>query len=290
VAPMAELVSTNILDDDGQHTEMYRRAADLIGAADGLLIAAGAGMGVDSGLPDFRGPAGFWAAYPALGRARLQFSDIANMGAFTDDPVLAWGFYGHRLQLYRSTAPHAGYGLLDSIGKLPERGAFVFTSNVDGAFYKSGFPSDRVAECHGSIHHLQCLENCSDAIWSANDFIPEVDQEECRLLNALPLCPQCGAVARPNILMFSDWLWLAHRTELQQERLYNWLEKIERLAVIEIGAGTAIPTVRRFAKSLGRGVIRINPLPDGGASPGDIFLKTTALKGIQGIARELPGN
>lgn len=34
--------------------------------ADGLLITAGAGMGVDSGLPDFRGRDGFWCAYPAL--------------------------------------------------------------------------------------------------------------------------------------------------------------------------------------------------------------------------------
>jgi len=29
----------------------------------GLVIAAGAGMGVDSGLPDFRGPEGFWRTY-----------------------------------------------------------------------------------------------------------------------------------------------------------------------------------------------------------------------------------
>ena len=35
---------------------MFARAADLISQADGLIIGAGAGMGVDSGLPDFRGP------------------------------------------------------------------------------------------------------------------------------------------------------------------------------------------------------------------------------------------
>ena len=45
----------------------YRRCAELIGQADGLLITAGAGMGIDSGLPDFRGPGGFWRVYPALG-------------------------------------------------------------------------------------------------------------------------------------------------------------------------------------------------------------------------------
>ena len=68
------------------------RAAGWLRAADGLLITAGAGIGIDSGLPDFRGPGGFWAAYPALGRARIEFTEIANPAAFTRDPRLAWGF------------------------------------------------------------------------------------------------------------------------------------------------------------------------------------------------------
>jgi NAD-dependent SIR2 family protein deacetylase len=72
----------------------YQRCAELISEADGLLITAGAGIGIDSGLPDFRGPQGFWGAYPALGRARLAFEQIANPAAFKARPRLAWGFYG----------------------------------------------------------------------------------------------------------------------------------------------------------------------------------------------------
>lgn len=47
-------------------------AASLIEQADALIVAAGAGMGVDSGLPDFRGAEGFWQAYPALREAQSQ--------------------------------------------------------------------------------------------------------------------------------------------------------------------------------------------------------------------------
>jgi hypothetical protein len=36
-----------------------QHAADLISQADALVIAVGAGIGVDSGLPDFRGKTGF---------------------------------------------------------------------------------------------------------------------------------------------------------------------------------------------------------------------------------------
>ena len=94
----------------------YRCCAELIEQADGLLITAGAGMGVDSGLPDFRGAQGFWRAYPALGRARIAFERIASPAAFESDPGLAWGFYGHRLNLYRATVPHDGFHLLRRIG------------------------------------------------------------------------------------------------------------------------------------------------------------------------------
>lgn len=36
-----------------------KQFAEHLKQADGLLITAGAGMGVDSGLPDFRGDQGF---------------------------------------------------------------------------------------------------------------------------------------------------------------------------------------------------------------------------------------
>ena len=237
----------------------YRHCAELITQADGLLVTAGAGMGVDSGLPDFRGPQGFWRAYPALGRAHIAFERIANPAAFESDPRLAWGFYGHRLNLYRATVPQDGFNILRRLGERLSEGAFVFTSNVDGHFARAGFDEERIAECHGSIHHLQCLEGCSGAIWPADDFHPQIDEEHCRLTSDFPRCPHCGGMARPNILMFGDWGWLEARSEAQHRRLQNWLRKVERLLVIEIGAGTNIPTVRLMSESVGGRLIRINP-------------------------------
>ncbi len=38
--------------------DKLRAAVEYLRQADGLLITAGAGMGVDSGLPDFRGKEG----------------------------------------------------------------------------------------------------------------------------------------------------------------------------------------------------------------------------------------
>src|SRR4051794_34794966 len=131
--------------------------------ADALLIAAGAGMGVDSGLPDFRGPEGFWRAYPAFEKLGLRFEQIANPRWFADDPHLAWGFYGHRLNLYRAMPPHKGFETLLRWAR--RKGEyFVFTSNVDGHFQRAGFPDQRIIECHGSIQHVQCAQPCCDEI------------------------------------------------------------------------------------------------------------------------------
>ncbi|CAN7344064.1 SIR2 family NAD-dependent protein deacylase [Massilia sp. LjRoot122] len=239
--------------------EAIEEAAALLEHADGLLVAAGAGMGVDSGLPDFRGTTGFWRAYPALGRRGLAFHEMACPESFDQDPRLAWGFYGHRLALYRATTPHAGFGILRAFAARMGGGGFVFTSNVDGQFQRAGFDPGTVVECHGSIHHLQCTRPCCDTVWPADGVDPVVDQDACKLSSALPLCPRCGALARPNILMFNDGAWLAQRSEAQMARLARWRAGISRLAVIELGAGVDIPSVRRMAESQGEALIRINP-------------------------------
>jgi NAD-dependent SIR2 family protein deacetylase len=264
------------------HDETLARAAALIAAADGLLICAGAGMGIDSGLPDFRGSQGFWRAYPALGEAGMRFEEIANPTAFRNDPELAWGFYGHRLALYRATQPHVGFAVLRRWAHRMEYGAFVFTSNVDGQFQRAGFTEEQIAECHGSLHWLQCIEPCNRAIWSAQDFAPRIDAERCRLLGQMPACPYCGGLARPNVLMFDDWYWLAQRSGAQQKRLALWREDVERLVVLELGAGTRIPTVRHLAQAAGGRLIRINP-DEAQAGNAGVSLPLGAREALQAI-------
>lgn len=265
-----------------------QKATEAINGADGMLITAGAGMGVDSGLPDFRGPEGFWAAYPALRQSGIDFYSIASPSTFRSDPELAWGFYGHRLNLYRKTVPHEGFSILRDFALFMDHGAFVFTSNVDGQFQKAGFGHGQVAECHGSIHHFQCMDGCMADIWSAKDFQPEVDDEHCRLLNDLPRCQWCGGIARPNILMFGDWDWLDHRFREQEVSLKQWLAKVRRLVIIEIGAGTSIPTARHFGEFQEGFLIRINPNEAG--LPKDrrgISLELPALRALELIAESI---
>lgn len=240
------------------------RAARLIESADAVFVCAGAGIGIDSGLPDFRGPEGFWAAYPPYARLGIRFSELAAPEHFTSDPHLAWGFYGHRLQLYRRTVPHKGFAILRHWTTHAPRGGKVFTSNVDGQFQEADFDESDLAEVHGSIHALQCLQPCTEETWSAAETDVIIDEHTMRARNPLPRCPDCGGLARPNILMFGDLDWIGAHARARTEAVSRWRRKLRgaRLVTVEVGAGTAVPTVRRQAEVAGAtdgSLIRINP-------------------------------
>jgi NAD-dependent SIR2 family protein deacetylase len=269
-----------------EHPELYRQAAEVIRRSRALVITAGAGMGVDSGLPDFRGERGFWNAYPMYERLGISFAGAANPAHFERDPAFGWGFYGHRANLYRETVPHAGFAILLDWRERFGLDCFVVTSNVDGQFQKAGFAEENILEAHGSIHWLQCTKPCSVAIWENNETIP-VDFATMRARH-IPRCIHCGATARPNILMFGDWSWLSDRTARQEQYFEDFIARRRdtTMAVIEMGAGTAIPTIRHISERLGRRhgatVIRINPR-ESVLSPHHISLPCGALDALAGI-------
>ncbi|NNE92937.1 MAG: NAD-dependent protein deacetylase [Verrucomicrobiales bacterium] len=273
------------------NSQDLKAAREALQHSDCLLITAGAGMGVDSGLPDFRGPEGFWNAYPPYRKLGFGFMEMANPERFVDAPELGWGFYGHRLNLYRKTEPHPGFQKLLAFEQTRPMKGFVFTSNVDGHFQRSGF--NQVVECHGSILHLQCFRDCNGKIWPDDDLEIEVDPETMRAISPLPKCADCGGLARPAILMFGDWGWNPKRTTLQELAFESWLDsnRDSRLVILEFGAGTGIPTVRYQSEQVvsacpNATLVRINPRePDVPSITGDrcLSLSCGALEAIEAL-------
>lgn len=265
-----------------------RQAAELIGKADALLITAGAGMGVDSGLPDFRGKHGFWRAYPVLQQRGLTFEAMAQPRWFVDEPETAWAFYGRRRELYRDTQPHDGFRLLLEWGRAMPLGYFVVTSNVDGQFEKAGFGAERVLPVHGSLFALQCLTPCRQETWRDEGTALDIDIATMRARGELPHCPYCGGIARPNVLMFDDGAWVSKYRDAQRGRYRQWLAQARglRLAVVELGAGTAIPTIRTLGEDvMARGLgtlVRINPEASEGDEPA-IPIRMGALEALTAI-------
>jgi NAD-dependent SIR2 family protein deacetylase len=235
-------------------SERFEKAAESVKSAKAMIVTSGAGMGVDSGLPDFRGDQGFWKAYPMYAHLGISFIDAANPANFEEDPAFGWGFYGHRTNLYRETQPHRGFQMLQDWAAELGQDSFVVTSNVDGQFQKAGYREDQILEVHGSINHLQCLTPCCNDIWDNNKIIP----------------------------------WLSDRTRGQEMRFDSFLTEHQHapIVVIEMGAGTTIPTIRYMSERIGQRnaakVIRINPR-ESHIAGGHTSLPCGALVGLEGI-------
>ncbi|CAH7356004.1 NAD-dependent protein deacetylase of SIR2 family [Vibrio chagasii] len=221
------------------------------------VILTGAGMSASSGLPTFRGKEGFWEAYPPYKNLGIEFEKMASPNSFERHPELAVGFYGHRLTKYRETNPHKGYALIDEWIKSLEYGGFIVTSNVDGHhFVRKESP---VYEVHGSINHWQCIEyKCA----LENGLLPspteiKVDMATMEAeIDENHKCPICQSIIRPNILMFDDWSYVSTRENTQAIRYSKFKNALQdnykKGVVIEIGAGSKIPTIRFMAEACAR--------------------------------------
>lgn len=255
--------------------------------ADRIVIGAGAGFSVDSGLPDFRGTRGFWRAYPPAERLGFCYEDMADGPWFHQNPRLAWGFNLHCTRLFDAHEPHEGYHILKRW--CDEKGeSWVYTSNADRYFHRAGFEPERVTEIHGFGHIAQCTVPCSRATWQLNLDTMQMDADTLEFTSALPTCPHCGALARPNALMFNDQRWIGDGARVQERALTAWFERQlgKRIAFIELGAGSTVPNVRfqceLWSRALGVPLVRINPTePDG--PEGTIGLAMPALDALRAI-------
>jgi NAD-dependent SIR2 family protein deacetylase len=257
------------------------RAAEAVRSAEALLIGAGAGMSVDAGIPAYRlnPPSAVGEPVPPLGSL--------NPMLFTAYPAVAWGRAAIQIALFRRTVPHRGYQILLEWPQRMSAEAFVITSKIDGMFLAAGFAHDRVVEGHGSMHFMQCTKACTPAIWSAETGAFEVDDAR-QLAVSPPTCQACGAPARPNVFMFGDRYFNSGGAEEQLRSFTAWQEatRQRRFAIIECGAGTAVPTIRdkcrAFARQHDVPLVRIN-IAESDPEEGVIGIPLDALTALERI-------
>jgi len=127
---------------------IQRAAEDLLNAHRAIAFT-GAGISVESGLPDFRSSTGLWSKYSP--------EEYATIDAFRADPKKVWKMLTEMISLVIQAKPnpaHIGLADLEKMGKLEA----VITQNVDGLHQAAG--SRNVIEFHGSNATLSCL-SCS---------------------------------------------------------------------------------------------------------------------------------
>jgi len=213
------------------------------------LALTGAGISVESGIPDFRSPGGLWERYnPA---------EYGTIWAFRDDAAKVWKMIRETSELVDRAQPnpaHLGLAQLQHLGILHT----IITQNIDSLHQKAG--ATRVIEYHGSSRTLSCL-TCG-ARYNA-----EAKKEEFP-----PRCA-CTEILKPDVVFFGESIPLEALRESQ-------LLASSCTALLVIGTSAEVApanTIPRTAKLAGARVIEINVQPTALTSSfTDIFLQGKA--------------
>jgi NAD-dependent deacetylase len=214
--------------------------AALLKSARRVLFITGAGVSAESGIPTFRGTA---AAF-ADGRTEegICFEEVLSGSTFRRTPALSWKYFFRLEQALRNKQPNDAHRAMASL-QSDGRFVCVATQNIDGLHQAAG--SKAVLELHGNLRRLVCTE-CE---YQDNPATFEA-------LPALPSCPQCGRLLRPDAVLYEemlpeDVLW---QFEVQQEKGFD--------LVFSVGTTSIFEYVIRPVVSARRGgipTVEINP-------------------------------
>jgi NAD-dependent deacetylase len=159
---------------------LIKEAARIICSSTVTLALTGAGISVESGIPDFRGAGGLWAKYDP--------AEYATIHAFRNDPAKVWKMLREMDTLVQQAKPnkaHIGLGDLERMGFLH----CVITQNVDNLHQAGG--STHVIEYHGNSSTLSCLR-CGKK-FPAKERRGEI----------APRCA-CGMILKPDVVFFGE--------------------------------------------------------------------------------------
>ncbi len=242
--------------------EMIEKAARMLGDSRLTLALTGAGVSVESGIPDFRSPGGLWERYDP--------AEYGTIWAFRADPVKVWHMIRDMSETVNRARPnpaHLGLAQLQHLGLLHT----IITQNIDSLHQRAG--ASRVIEYHGSSRTLSCL-SCGRR-FNAEEVAGEVP----------PRCP-CAEVLKPDVVFFGELIPLEALRESQQ-----LASSCEALLVIGTSAEVApANTLPRAAKLAGARIIEINVQPTAlTASLTDIFLQGKAGAIVTRLVEEVQG-
>jgi NAD-dependent deacetylase len=168
-------------------TQAIRELAALVRERQPVVVLTGAGISTESGIPDFRSATGLWAEYDPM--------EYATIRAFRRDPVKVWEFYARRFSVLTEAQPNAGHFALAELERR-ELVAGIVTQNIDGLHQAAG--SREILEVHGSIRTAVCLD-CGERV--------PLEQVVAALQDRpAPPCPRCGAILKPDVVMFGELL------------------------------------------------------------------------------------
>lgn len=250
-------------DEENRQIEL---AASLLRYSGATVAFTGAGISTDSGIPDFRSPdSGLWENVDPLA--------VASIYGFRRNPQAFYDWVRSLASVTVSAQPNpAHYALV----RLQELGLLqaVVTQNIDTLHTRAG--SSRVYELHGNMRKATCI-NCFLVV----DGEPVMQQF---LQDGLvPVCPACGGVLKPNVILFGE--------QLPIRELHGAQDAVRKAKVmliigssLEVAPASDLPVL---AKRSGAKLIIVNLDPTPVDRMADVVVHARAAQVIPEIVRRL---
>jgi NAD-dependent deacetylase len=165
------------------------RAAELFRKAKRIVVLTGAGISTPSGIPDFRSEgSGLWS--------RDEPMEAASLLTFRTSPETFFRWFRPLAGQIFHARPNAAH---EALAELERSGMAitVVTQNIDGLHQKAG--SKKVLELHGTIRTLSCTQ-CFKRFESLPFLQAYIDD------GIIPLCANCNAILKPDVILFGEQL------------------------------------------------------------------------------------
>jgi NAD-dependent deacetylase len=246
--------------------------AALCAGARRLLFITGAGISADSGLPTYRGIGGLYDGNATDEGYAIE--EALSGGMMAQRPEITWKYLGQieaNCRGARPNAAHQAIAWLEAVKRAAGGGVTVLTQNIDGLHRAAG--SRELIEIHGTLHRLSCT-SCG-LRREVSDYAG---------LAIPPACPDCGALLRPDVVLFGEALPLG-----AVQRLIATLERGVDL-VFSIGTTSVFPYIAEpVFDALRRGVptVEINPGESRVSEYVDYRLQTGAAQAMAELRRRL---
>ncbi len=163
--------------------DKFRQAADIIKKSKNTIALTGAGVSVESGIPDFRSAGGLWDKYDP--------SEYAHIDSFRRHPEKIWNMIFDLRDITTNARPNPAHIAMAKMEEMNLLSA-VITQNIDNLHQAAG--SRNVIEFHGNASRLECI-HCG-ASFGADEYevAPGVP----------PRCRACKEILKPSVIFFGE--------------------------------------------------------------------------------------
>ena len=228
-------------------TDRIDHVRQLLREADGVLIGAGAGLSTAAGIrydgEDFQREFRQWID-------RYGITNLYSSGFYpfaTEEEY--WACWARHIWFCRYRPD--GLPLYKALLRVVSgKDYFVFTTNVDAQFEKSGFDVDRIFACQGDYGLFQTESGRSTQLYPNEQMVRRMMAAtvDCRIpTDLIPRDTETGERLVPNLRVDDHFVEDDHWYQ-QAERYRQFVEQHRdgRLVLLELGVGFNTPGIIRF--------------------------------------------